>query len=350
MSKSMRQRRHPGFTLIELLVVIAIIAVLIGLLLPAVQKVREAAARMSCSNNLKQIGLAVHNYHDAKGTLVPTTICEVNFVLNTAKLTGIAEPDGYATWATLLLPFIEQDSVFRLWDLQKQCSRQVPAAYQQQIKTYLCPSRPEPVLSIGDFATPGGGLGDYNPNFGTINGVNNFNRNDGPIIEALPTVVMSGGFPIVTQWAGRFNITDIADGSSSTLMFGEKHIRPSSMQPTRGNNEDRSIFGGQNNSTRRCAGIKRGGTNSLEDNGYAWPPGYPLPNPIPSGAQVRPLRAPDDENGANANQSFGGPHSGVCQLVFCDGSVKPIRIDISIYTLTYLATRNGGEPIAGGDY
>jgi prepilin-type processing-associated H-X9-DG protein len=292
-----------------LLVVIAIIAVLIGLLLPAVQKVREAAARIQCSNNLKQIGLAAHNFHDSYLFFPPAFIGD-----NSEGL------DGWATWGALLLPFIEQTAQYNLWDIRYLASQQPLAAFQTQVKIYLCSSRPPAVLSIGDFRPEGGALTDYAASFGTHAA---YTSSTGAIIPNLPYVALdSSGRPYLTKWGGQTNFASILDGTSNTTMFGEKAIRPNSL---RGKNEDRSVFGGNRNNIRRMMRISN------------------------VNGDVRPLLPPDNQNLPLANSSFGGPHPGVTNFVFVDGSVRAIHITADVHVLTALVTRAGGE-VVSSDY
>lgn len=320
-----RQRaRHSAFTLIELLVVIAIIAVLIALLVPAVQKVREAAGRSQCQNNLHQIAVAVHAYHDVNKKLPPGAIAGA----------------GEGTWSVLILPYLERTDLSNQWDLTlSNTFYRVPAAVRQaQVSVYYCPTRRAPTtLSTGDTRAPWGGgpgaCGDYavsihhtaagtHPTTGATldctNGAVGWSCGYGalPYAAQRTTIYVAPANTVVAQWYSRTGLRDILDGTSETFLIGEKHVPPTAFGDL-GNGGDNSIYNGDNTQTiARAAG-----------------PSHPL------------ARFPTD----TYNHQFGSYHSGICQFAFCDGSVRPIGVATPGTTLQLLTLRNDDTPVPAYD-
>jgi prepilin-type N-terminal cleavage/methylation domain-containing protein len=291
-----RARCPRGFTLIELLVVIAIIAVLIGLLLPAVQKVREAASRMSCSNNLKQLGLALHGYHDVN-----------NFL-------PYSRYKSRDTWAALLLPYIEQDNLRGLWDPTRTYFQQSAAARLTPVKIFFCPSRrgpgSSPAASIsGDVPDTNGphvpgALGDY------ACAINDLGYWDYPWPNNGDPAA-NGAF--ISRWAAtdpRHNFASVTDGLSNTIFLGEKHVKITEFGIGKGSSGDGSVYNGNRGSAMRAAHV---------------------------GLALGPT---DTDRG-----QFGSYHTGVCQFTFGDGSVHTIRNSIKVSTLQLLVNIHDGQVI-----
>jgi len=331
---SRQSNRRSGFTLIELLVVIAIIAVLIALLVPAVQKVREAAARAQCQNNLKQIAIACHGYHDTYKRLPPG--CTGDYGMwNNNPTAGSGSSDWGSSWKVYILPYIEQNAIYSKWQFWSASgytnANNIGLVNNSTISVYRCPSSPLPPLSpysntsgyLEMFTSYTGVSGASNDStaFGTGYGTNSV----GGILFAYSKVTMTG----------------ITDGTSNTLMVAEQsdHLRDSNNQPiiggfgaitsqgphgwTMGCNSSGQSDGRNTDRTFNCTTTRY----SINQNGMS----------NSNGAGT------GDNTGPNIPFSSG--HTGGANFALADGSVRFISSALPLVTLQQASTRNGGEVV-----
>jgi prepilin-type N-terminal cleavage/methylation domain-containing protein/prepilin-type processing-associated H-X9-DG protein len=305
----MRQSNRLAFTLIELLVVIAIIAVLIALLVPAVQKVRESASRIHCRNNLKQLGLAFHSYHNVARVFPP------GFTSAAAAVDGPGTGPGWG-WGAHLLPYIEQSALHERIDFTKDIANPVNSMPRVvMIPTYRCQSdNPANSIFVVKDAN-GAALCDLAfSNYVGMAGVNE--------VSTFPDT--SNGQPGVLLRNSRVTFTQIFDGSSNTLMVGERTSRQSPQTAWAGAVTNGVVPQFLNPSL----GIEAEGVLVLTNSGTV--------------AQGRvPNCGLDHVEDANSN------HPGSVNFLFADGTVRGITNTITPAVWVALATRSGGEVVPG---
>jgi prepilin-type N-terminal cleavage/methylation domain-containing protein/prepilin-type processing-associated H-X9-DG protein len=304
----MRRSRH-AFTLIELLVVIAIIAILLGLLLPAVQKVREAAARLQCQNNLKQIGLACHDYHDSNQCLPPGYVAAVPYV------DGATDTAPGWGWAAYILPYVEQDNLYRQLNFSQPV--QNSPGIQTVVKTYLCASDQPPPAAFAVSDAFGAPLAAAAPS--------SYAATVGQDASDVADPTGDGIF----YRNSRTRLTDITDGTSQTVMVGDR-----AWSQTQG------IWAGA-----VPGGVTRPGPRNVWKTATA-------PAPCLVLAHNNWVNITTDADGGL--DDFSSSHPGGVNLLFADGSVHFVR---SITgdgpgrrAFWALGTRAGGEVVEGLDY
>ena len=295
-------RRRSGFTLIELLVVIAIIAILIALLGPAVQKVREAAARTQCVNHLKQLGLAFHGYHDTYKCL-PTT-----------------RNDNRYTWLVELFPFVEQDNLHKQWKAAA-FNTQTAAARETPVSIYFCPARRSSTgknVSVDFMDNNGPSANGVVADYAVCSG----NRSTDYWNDPTPTNNQNGAFRLANAAPATFSqnslkkgtrFAEITDGLSNTVFAGEKHV-------------PLTLFNDQ---------AVGDGPAYNGDKGYSW---------RTLGGTALIIRDP-----FVTTRGFGGVHPGICNFLLGDGSVRGIRNSLDGTTLGLLADRADGKVIPNLD-
>jgi prepilin-type N-terminal cleavage/methylation domain-containing protein/prepilin-type processing-associated H-X9-DG protein len=323
--------RRKGFTLIELLVVIAIIAVLIGLLLPAVQKVREAANRMSCTNNLKQIALAAHNYHDVYKQFMAGFIRRENPQWGDPYPSiFLSDPDHRHSLFVPLLPYIEQDNIERKWNYANFTAKpnyglaRDGALAATIIKIYLCPSD---IFSTGDYVDHGeSNPAKYNPPREWA--FTSYGGNGGTKANSATGGFRSGQAKDGVFWENsHVRIADILDGTSNTLLFGERNHNDPIINQYEGDNLDGNGWWAYPNTLD----VELAASAPIN---YRAPANY---NDLPS--------AQKDEIYARRMDAFGSGHSGGANFAFADGSIRFLTDSTSLITLQALATRAKGEPV-----
>ncbi|QVL31918.1 DUF1559 domain-containing protein [Telmatocola sphagniphila] len=330
------KRTRAGFTLIELLVVIAIIAILIGLLLPAVQKVREAAARMKCQNNLKQVGLALHNSESTYGQL-PVSYRPPS-------------PLPRVSWTVTILPNLEQGNLVNTYNTNLNWDAGTNLAITSiPVKIFQCPSSPNPTRTDGDptnnLWTPGVATSDYGAS-STVSPLATGLSYNGISLAGLPGLLWKVTNPADTRRGVKF--AQATDGLSNTLMVVESAGRPiiyHGSQPFSTGSNPPTPFTNGGGWCRPASDIDFLPTNTSTfgwTNGVTGATAIGLTNGFPFGPS-----SPDATFGTEGSGAPYAFHTGGINALYGDGSVHFLTNSIDIITYASLVTMNGGEIVTG---